>query len=73
MPDYQKDSWIVSVFWGRLGAAILALVAFILGILGYSFSKEDQEAAFLLITPILAGVGGILALISKIRESKKAK
>jgi len=73
MADYQKDSWIVSVFWGRLGAAILALVAFVLGILGYGFSKEDQEAAFILITPILAGVGGILALISKIREGKKVK
>jgi len=73
MPDYQKDSWIVSVFWGRLGAAILALVAFVLGILGYAFSKEDQEAAFLLITPVIAGVGGILALISKIREGKKVK
>jgi len=73
MPNYQKDSWIVSVFWGRLGAAILGLLAFILGIWGYSLTKEDQESAFALITAIITGVGGTLALISKIRESKKAK
>jgi len=71
--DYQKDSWVISVFWGRLGAAILGLLAFILGIWGYSLTKEDQESAFALITAIITGVGGTLALISKIRESKKAK
>lgn len=73
MSDYQKDSWIVSMFWGRLGAAILALVAFLLGIWGYSLSKEDQEVAFTLISSILAGVGGLLAVISKIREGKKTQ
>uniref|UniRef100_A0A6H2A5H9 Uncharacterized protein n=1 Tax=viral metagenome TaxID=1070528 RepID=A0A6H2A5H9_9ZZZZ len=71
--DYQKDSWIVSVFWGRLGAAILALVSFVLGILGYTFSKEAQESAFGLIMAILSGVGGLLAVISKIREKKKTQ
>jgi len=73
MPDYQKDSWIVSVFWGRLGAAILGLLAFVLGIWGYSLTKEDQESAFALITAGITGAGGILALISKIREGKKVK
>ena len=73
MPDYQKDSWIVSVFWGRLGAAILGLLAFVLGLWGYTLTKEDQDSAFVLITTIITGVGGVLALISKIRETKKVR
>lgn len=73
MMDYQKDSWIVSVFWGRLGAAILGLLAFVLGILGYTFTQEAQTSAYALIMTIITGVGGVLALISKIRESKKVK
>uniref|UniRef100_A0A6H2A121 Uncharacterized protein n=2 Tax=viral metagenome TaxID=1070528 RepID=A0A6H2A121_9ZZZZ len=73
MPNYQKDSWIVSVFWGRLGAAILGLLAFVLGLWGYSLTKEDQDSAFVLITTIITGVGAFLALISKLRESKKVR
>ena len=73
MPNYQKDSWIVSVFWGRLGAAILGLLAFVLGLWGYTLTKEDQDSAFVLITTIITGVGAILALISKIRETKKVR
>ena len=73
MPNYQKDSWIVSVFWGRLGAAILGLLAFVLGLWGYTLTKEDQDSAFVLITTIITGVGGVLALISKIRETKKVR
>ena len=73
MPDYQKDSWIVSVFWGRLGAAILGLLAFVLGLWGYTLTKEDQDSAVVLITTIITGVGAVLALISKLRESKKVR
>jgi len=71
--SYKKDPWIVSVVWGRIGAAVLALFAFVLGIFGYSMGMEDVGAANQLITAIIAGVGGILALISKIRETKKVK
>jgi len=71
--SYKKDPWIVSVVWGRIGAAVLALLAFVLGIFGYSMGMEDVGSANQLITAIIAGVGGILALISKIRETKKIK
>lgn len=71
--NYQKDKWFVSVTRGRIGAAILALMALILDILGYSFGPEDMQTAYDLITAIIAGVAGIFALISKIRESKKIK
>jgi hypothetical protein len=70
---YKKDPWIVSAIWGRIGAAVLCLVAFALGLLGYTFGPEDIESTEALITSILAGVGGVLAIASKIRESKKTE
>ena len=69
--NYTQDSFIVSVVWGRVGAAVLALGAFILGYFGYTFAPEAQAQAFTLVSSICAGIGGILAIISKIRESKK--
>ena len=69
---YKKDSWGVSLIWGRIGAAVLAVAAFGLGIWGYTVTPEDVVAGETLIGGILAGFAGILALISKVRESKKA-
>jgi len=71
--SYEKDSWIVSTVWGRIGAGVLALGAFVLGIFGYTLSPEDQQTSLALITALIAGVGGMLAIISKVRESKKVK
>lgn len=68
----STDTWVASAVWGRVGAAVLALAAFILGLLGYNLSAEDQEAAYGLISSVLAGIAGVLALVSKIREGKKA-
>jgi len=69
---YTKDSWPASLIWGRIGAAVLGLAAFVLGYYGYNVGVEDTEAAYELVAGILAGIGGILALISKIREGRKA-
>jgi len=66
----MKDSWIASLVWGRIGAAVLVLVAAGLNLFGYSVSPEETTAAYELIAGILAGVGGILTLISKIRERR---
>jgi len=71
--SYEKDSWIVSVVWGRIGAGALALGAFVLGLVGYTLSPEDQQTALALVTALIAGVGGMLAIISKVRESKKVE
>lgn len=71
--SYIKDPTIISVLWGRVGAAILALVAFGLGLLGYTLTPEDQAGLTTTISTILAGVAGVLAIVSKVRESKKAK
>jgi len=68
----KTDSWAASAIWGRVGAAILALIAFILGLFGYTLGPEDQVLAYELVSTVLAGVAGVLALVSKIRESKKS-
>jgi len=70
---YQADSFKASLIWGRVGAGVLSFAAFGLGIVGYTMTPEDQEAAFVLISSIIAGVGGVLAFVSKIREQKKIK
>lgn len=71
--SYIKDPVGISLIWGRVGAAVLALVAFGLGMIGYTISAEDQASLSNIITTILAGLAGLLAIVSKVRESKKAK
>lgn len=73
MADYLKDPTAVSLIWGRIGAAVLALAAFLLGIFGYSLSAEDQSGLVNVISSILAGGAGLLAIISKVREGKKTQ
>ena len=70
---YKKDPFVVSLFWGRIGAVLLALIAFALGLFGYAMTPEDVETGNELITGIFAGIAAVLILISKIRESKKAE
>lgn len=73
MSDYNKDSWIVSLVWGRIGASVLALVAFGLGMAGYQMDMDQQKMVFDVIASIFAGGAGILSIVSKVRESKKVK
>jgi len=68
---YKPDSFKASLIWGRIGAATLSLVAFGLGTTGYVMTPEDQETAFSLISSVLAGIAGVLAIVSKIREGGK--
>ena len=68
----MKDSWIASLVWGRIGAAILVLIAAGLSFFGVDVSPEDTTNANDLIAGILAGIGGLMVLISKIRESLRS-
>lgn len=70
---YKADSFAASFIWGRVGAFVLGLAAFLLGLFGYVMTPEDVATAEQLIAGIFAGFGGVLALISKIREGRKAK
>lgn len=71
--DYIKDPVALSLFWGRIGAAVLSVAAFGLGILGYTLTAEDQASLGSVIQTVLGGVATVLIIVSKVRESKKAK
>ena len=68
---YKQDSNVVSLFWGRIGAAILLLISVVLQGFGYTFGAEDQSMVFDAISSVLAAVALIQITFSKIRESKK--
>ena len=71
--SYQRDSWVVSTFWGRTGAAITGLAAFFLGLAGYSISEEDITQIDGIIMGLLGGISTLLVIISKVREARKLK
>ena len=68
---YKQDSNVVSLFWGRIGAAILLLISVALQGFGYTFGAEDQAAVYDAISSILAAGALIQVVISKVRESRK--
>ena len=68
---YRQDPYYISALWGRVGSAILILVATILQGFNFAFDFELQEAFFNHVSLVLYNAGGVLAIISKIRESKK--
>jgi len=70
---YSPDSFKASLIWGRIGAGVLSIVALVLGFVGYQMTPEDQASAYALVSSLIAGVAGVMAFVSKIRESKKAQ
>ena len=71
-PDYcANDSWVGSLLWGRVGAAILVILSLIMGSLGFEFGHDEQGKAFEIISGILAAIGAGMALVSKVREKKR--
>jgi hypothetical protein len=67
----KSDSWIGSLLWGRVGGALLVFIAFGLSLIGIEFSTEEQSQAFDAVQMAMAGVGVIMAFVSKWRETKK--
>lgn len=65
-----KDTWVASALWGRVGSAILVMLSVVLGGYGLEFSEVEQAATFESISAILASLGAILAIISKVREGR---
>jgi hypothetical protein len=53
--------------WG----GIIALLAFVAGLLGYTFSEADQRQLIDLIEPVMAGIGGVLAIIGRVWATKR--
>jgi hypothetical protein len=69
--DRKPDGFIASLVWGRIGAAVLCMAAFVLSAIGVDFGVEEQANVNELVGGILAGIAGLLAIVSKLRESKK--
>jgi hypothetical protein len=70
---YRQDPYYASMLWGRIGSAILILTATVLQGFNFAFDFETQEVLFNHISLVLYNGGGILAVLSKIRESKKVE
>lgn len=62
----QKDTWIASAIYGRVGAAIWTILA-----VSFGLTVDEGELGNAAITAILGGVGVILAIVSKLREKGK--
>jgi hypothetical protein len=71
--EKQPDTWAQSLVRGRIGAGLMGVAAALLGLLGYDFGPDMQAHATELVGSVLAGAAGLLALVSKIRESKAGK
>jgi len=75
----KVDGWLKSILVGRIMGGLLLIGALVAQKYGYDVTSEDQKAIMDLVTGLLAGVGGLLLLISKLREkingifSKKVK
>ena len=70
---YKQDSNTVSLFWGRIGAAVLLLTSVALQGFGYTFGAEDQAAIYDAISSLLAAGALIQITMSKVRESRKVE
>ena len=67
----MKDSMWSSLIKGRLGAAVLSLVALVLAGWGYTLSEDIQAQILDALVVFASGISTVYALWSKIRESKK--
>lgn len=54
-------------FWG----ALLAIVSAALGLAGYTFGAEDQQALIEVGTAIGTALGGLIAIFGRISATKK--
>lgn len=67
----KTDSITASVFWGRIGGAVLCLVGVVLSGLGIEFGTEEQKTVFDHIDKLLVTVGALMAIVSKVREKMR--
>lgn len=59
----NKNWWESKTIWG----ALIAVVASILTIFGYDISQDDQEQLSVAITSIIAAIGGVIAIIGRVK------
>lgn len=63
----QKSIFRSKTFWG----GITAILAPLLGMVGYSVTPADMAEIVTLVTAILSAGGGILAIFGRIKATKR--
>ena len=66
MDDF-KSLLASKTFWG----GVIALLAGILGLFGYTLAPDDQAALVETVAAVAASIGGVIAIIGRIKASKK--
>lgn len=65
----EKSWWQSKTVWG--GA--VALIAGAAGLLGFNIGPEDQAALIDSLYAIASAVGGLLAIVGRVKASKRIK
>lgn len=66
MEDF-KGMFASKTVWG----GIVALLAGVLGLLGYTVNAADQATLIEMATAVAASVGGVIAIYGRVKASKK--
>lgn len=64
-----KSPFASRAVWG----GVSAIAGSGLGLLGYTLSPADAQALPVLLSSVAAGVGGIAAIVGRVRASKKIR
>ena len=67
---YKADEWYKSK---RLYAAVVMVLALVASLFGYNLGEGTQEQLVDALVALAAGVGALLAIVSKVREKGKAE
>ena len=67
MITYYKSAFASKGVWGGL----IAVAAGLLAVFGYSISPADQVQLVNLVAGLISAIGGILAIIGRIRATKR--
>ena len=66
MIEGTKSIWASKTVW----AGLVAVIAGVAGIWGYSISPEDQSSIVEIVLAVAAAVGGAGAIVGRIKASK---
>lgn len=69
----KVDTYKVSLVWGRIGATVCGLLAMTLSLFDIKLTADEQAGLTDAVTGVLAGMSGILAFISKLRETYRMR
>lgn len=65
------NGWKTQLQSKTVWAALIAILASVAGIAGYSISPEEQENVVGLATSVVTGVAGVIAWIGRVQATKR--